>query len=382
MDKTTTGEGKTALAAAALARVQELENATTAAATVAADVSAIKSVPAPGAPSGVMPSNRAEYSQKAKRAVYRAQVEQQIAERAKAKHPLATAAAEAAPKPATPESGAVKVEATAPDGASSSSPDKPAVEMATVPLALLRGMAKVMGLELPARLYTKDRLMLELAKHVANTLGRVHPTRSLEEALSVEQGRGKYGFAFWNGNILQEHGQNTGESLAFDYKVQQQAQRHHALVHRVQMTVEHILADPLVRNCRFMFGKTTCPKPDGTTGGKTRHLRAGMVKRFGQKYAPAGYRFLICLAVFTRSEDRAPGEYVHPEQEAVELEADLWELFGIHEDFDDSLSSIQSGSKSMHQQHEIYAMTYIAIGPRNVEGGGSASASKKGKSRK
>ena len=239
---------------------------------------------------------------------------------------------------------------------------KDAVEMVSIPTSSLRALANLAGIP-----YVMDDLSTEafvrcVGTYIYNTYAYKGIVPNVSDKLVEKNGSGCFGFAFWTGALVQETGKYTADAIMNYARKVQRGARYNVMATRANLVIRDILSQPEIAGRTYMIGKTTCPKnPRSKSKGL---IRAGMVKRFGSKYSSHGYKYLIALAIFDRDSAESVGEhgYDNPEQEAVETEA---ALFQIHEKFPDfdCISNIQSGSRSSYEPHEIYAITYLAIGP-------------------
>jgi len=180
------------------------------------------------------------------------------------------------------------------------------------------------------------------------------------------RGTGLYGFAFMDGTIMREVGDNPAVDLLYKYRAQQTGVPAQFLFARIVDLVHAILRKDGAKGTLFTFGKATCGKTPGKSG-KTPYVRNGMVSRWGGKYGPAGYKGIICLAMFDREEPMRKCHYDDPEAESITLENLLHREFADdktehHECYHDGLSNSQSGSLSQREHDDYYAVTYLAFG--------------------
>lgn len=210
---------------------------------------------------------------------------------------------------------------------------------------------------------TKDTKELEqLARDLAKWYTpSIHPFPSIMPSLhKYPAGSGFYGFAFMDGTIGTETGKVPALNLLKKYQSQQMGAPAQFLLKRILNVVHAIMLDKDVSNTLFTFGKATCGKTPAKDG-KTPYVRSGMVNRW-RKYGPAGYKGMICLAMFDRENPQKEYHYTDPEAECVSLENLLHREFANHKYYHDGLSNSQSGSLSQRTHDDYYAVTYFAFG--------------------
>lgn len=252
------------------------------------------------------------------------------------------------------------------------------VKMLQIPEDTLRALANLANLPFEVNSLSTDNFIKSLCTYIYNSYAYKAPIPSVVKTLTEKNGRGRFGFAFWTGHLVQENEKFTAETICQYARMTQRGARYNVLAMRADMMIEEILAQPEIKGRKYMIGKTTCPKKGRQN--KKGLIRAGMVKRFGDKYAKWGYDSLIAVAIYDRDSEDCVGQfgYDNPEHEAVETEAALFNKHAKNPNFD-NISNIQSGSKSTFPQHEIYAITYLAIGPPVAaadKGAGSGESSK------
>lgn len=210
-----------------------------------------------------------------------------------------------------------------------------------------------------------ERFAQQFAKFYASPVPRFDNV--ISSLHKYPRGSGMFGFAFADGTIATEADKTPGIHLLKRYQTQQMGAPAPFLFGRIVEVVRMLMHDPEVKNSLFMIGKATSGKTATSKGGKP-YLRTGMVKRWGDKYKPEGYKGVICLAMFDKDTPKRECHYNDPEAEAIALENLLHREFADHEYYHDGLSNSQSGSLSQRTHDDYYAVTYLAFGGKLENG--------------
>jgi hypothetical protein len=156
--------------------------------------------------------------------------------------------------------------------------------------------------------------------------------------------------------ILDRYHEKQGEEEAYNVRI---------ISNRVCAQIENYVlgskeyasSRETLRIRKLMVGKVSFPR--------THALHSGMVQRFGQKYHPAGYTHMICLAVFdpamVEGED-GPGV----EKMALRIEADAHEFCRkqCSRLYDSTLSKASTGGMVKSNHEDKLYMVYMAVKAR------------------